>query len=77
MSRKKKKQPINIKSTETQILVGIILFTLGLAVTITNFVGQESQIFKRRISIIRILFYRMGHTINIYITFLPHKKQEV
>ena len=45
MSRKKKKQQINIKSTETQILLGIVIFTLGLAVTITNFVGQQSEIF--------------------------------
>lgn len=45
MPRKKKKEPITIKSGEMKILVGIVLFILGLTITLSPFVRQQSVLF--------------------------------
>ncbi len=45
MPRKKKKEKINIKSSETKIFFGLILFVLGIALLITPLVGEQAQIF--------------------------------
>lgn len=45
MPRRKKKQNINIKSSETKIFFGLILFVLGAALLIAPFVNQQAQIF--------------------------------
>lgn len=45
MSRRKKKQNINIKSSETKIFFGLILFVLGIALILTPFVGNQANIF--------------------------------
>lgn len=44
---KKKKEKITIKSSETQIFFGIILFVTGLAVLISPFVTDTASIFKQ------------------------------
>lgn len=45
MPRKKKKENINIKSSETKIFFGLILFVLGIALLIAPIVGQQAHIF--------------------------------
>jgi len=45
MPRKKKKENINIKSSETKIFFGLILFVLGIALLIAPIVGQQADIF--------------------------------
>ncbi|MFA5622641.1 MAG: DNA translocase FtsK 4TM domain-containing protein [Candidatus Dojkabacteria bacterium] len=45
MSRKKKKKKIDIKSSETKIFFGLILFVLGIALLIAPFVGEQAVIF--------------------------------
>ncbi len=45
MPRRKKKQNINIKSSETKIFFGLILFVLGAALLIAPFVNQQAEIF--------------------------------
>lgn len=45
MPRRKKKKNINIKSSETKIFFGLILFVLGIALLIAPFVDQQAQIF--------------------------------
>jgi len=45
MPRKKKKEKINIKSSETKIFFGLILFVLGIALMLTPFVNEQADIF--------------------------------
>lgn len=45
MPRKKKKEKLTIQSSETRILVGIILFILGLTVGLSSFIHQDSPLF--------------------------------
>ena len=45
MPRKKKRNNINIKSSETKIFFGLILFVLGVALIIAPIVGQQAHIF--------------------------------
>ncbi len=45
MPRKKKKEKINIKSSETKIFFGLILFVLGVALMLTPFVNEQADIF--------------------------------
>ncbi len=45
MPRKKKKKKIDIKSSETKIFFGLILFVLGIALLIAPFVGEQAVIF--------------------------------
>ncbi|KKP65989.1 MAG: FtsK/SpoIIIE family protein [candidate division WS6 bacterium GW2011_GWE1_34_7] len=45
MPRKKKKEKINIKSSETQIFFGLVLFVLGVALILTPFVKEQADIF--------------------------------
>jgi S-DNA-T family DNA segregation ATPase FtsK/SpoIIIE len=45
MPRKKKKEPITIKSGELKILVGIALFLLGLTIGLSPFIPQQSTLF--------------------------------
>lgn len=45
MPRKKKAKNINIKSSETKIFFGLILFVLGIALLIAPFVDQQAEIF--------------------------------
>jgi S-DNA-T family DNA segregation ATPase FtsK/SpoIIIE len=45
MPRKKKKEKINIKSSETKIFFGLILFLISTALIITPFVKDEAVIF--------------------------------
>jgi len=45
MPRKKKKEPITIKSGEIKILIGIALFLLGLTVGLSPFIPQQSVLF--------------------------------
>lgn len=47
MPRKKKKKPITIQSSETKILVGLLLFLTGLTTLISPFVQQQSPLFER------------------------------
>lgn len=44
---KKKKEKLTIKSSETQIFFGIILFVTGLSVTLSPFVTETASIFKQ------------------------------
>ncbi len=45
MPRKKKRKEINIKSSETKIFFGLILFVFGIALLITPIVGEQAEIF--------------------------------
>ncbi|HBB64705.1 MAG: cell division protein FtsK, DNA segregation ATPase FtsK/SpoIIIE, S-DNA-T family [candidate division WS6 bacterium GW2011_GWC1_33_20] len=45
MPRRKKKEKINIKSSETKIFFGLLLFVLGIALIIAPFVGEQAEIF--------------------------------
>ena len=45
MPRKKKKEPITIKSSEFKILFGIILFVAGLAILLSPFIPQHTPLF--------------------------------
>ena len=45
MPRKKKKEKINIKSSETKIFFGLVLFVLGIALMLTPFVKEQADIF--------------------------------
>lgn len=45
MPRKKKKEKINIKSSETKIFFGLILFLIAISLLITPFVKDEAIIF--------------------------------
>jgi len=45
MPRRKKKEKINIKSSETKIFFGLILFLVAVALLITPFVKDEVIIF--------------------------------
>lgn len=45
MPRKKKRKQVNIKSTETKIFFGLLLFVLGLALLLSPFVPTEATIF--------------------------------
>jgi S-DNA-T family DNA segregation ATPase FtsK/SpoIIIE len=45
MPRKKKKEPITIKSSEFRILFGIIIFLAGLTITLSPFIPQQSELF--------------------------------
>lgn len=45
MPRRKKKEPITIKSSELKILVGIALFLLGLTIGLAPFIPQQSTLF--------------------------------
>lgn len=45
MPRKKKKEKINIKSSETKIFFGLVLLVLGLALILTPFVKDQATIF--------------------------------
>ncbi len=45
MPRRKKKEPITIKSSEIKILLGIALFLLGLTIGLSPFIPQQSTLF--------------------------------
>ena len=45
MPRKKKKEPLTIKSGETKIVLGLILFLVGLTVLISPFIPDQSPLF--------------------------------
>lgn len=45
MPRRKKKNNINIKSSETKIFFGLVLFVLGAALLIAPFANQQASIF--------------------------------
>ncbi len=45
MPRKKKKEPITIKSNELKILFGIVLFILGITIALAPFIPQDSELF--------------------------------
>ena len=45
MPRKKKKKPITIQSSETKILLGLILFIVGLTILISPFLIGQSSLF--------------------------------
>lgn len=45
MPRKKKKEKLNIKSTESKIFFGLILFVISLALVIAPFVGEQTPLF--------------------------------
>lgn len=45
MPRKKKKKPITIQSSETKILLGLILFLIGLTILISPFLIGQSSLF--------------------------------
>jgi len=45
MPRRKKKEPITIKSSEIKILIGIALFLLGLTIGLSPFIRQQSVLF--------------------------------
>lgn len=45
MPRKKKKQKLNIKSSETQIFFGLIFFVVAIALIVTPFTGEQAPIF--------------------------------
>jgi DNA segregation ATPase FtsK/SpoIIIE, S-DNA-T family len=45
MPRKKKKETINIKSSETKMFFGLVSFVLGIALIIAPFVGQQATLF--------------------------------
>ncbi len=45
MPRKKKKEPITIKSSELKILFGIVLFILGITIALAPFIPQDSELF--------------------------------
>ncbi len=45
MPRKKKKKPITIQSSETKILLGLILFLVGLTILISPFLIGQSSLF--------------------------------
>jgi DNA segregation ATPase FtsK/SpoIIIE, S-DNA-T family len=47
MPRKKKKEPINIQSSETKILFGLILFLIGLTTLISPFMQYHSALFSQ------------------------------
>lgn len=47
MGRKKKKEKITIKSSETQIFFGIIVFISGLAVILSPFMTESASIFEQ------------------------------
>jgi S-DNA-T family DNA segregation ATPase FtsK/SpoIIIE len=46
MPRKKKKEPITIKSSEFKILFGIIIFLAGLTIALAPFIPQHSTLFE-------------------------------
>jgi hypothetical protein len=50
--KKKKKDDINIKSAETQILIGMILLVAGLTLLITPFISESTVVFDQ----IRVFF---------------------
>lgn len=45
MSRKKKREKINIKSSETKIFFGLLFLVLGLALLLTPFIKEQADIF--------------------------------
>ncbi len=45
MSRKKKREKINIKSSETKIFFGLLFLVLGIALILTPFIKEEADIF--------------------------------
>lgn len=78
MPRKKKKKPITIQSSETKILLGLVLFLVGLTILISPFLIGQSSLFDQ-ISLI------LGYTsiawgiLFIYLSFflLTKKKKFV
>lgn len=47
MPRKKKKQPLTIQSSETKILLGLIIFLIGLATLISSFTPEQTPLFEQ------------------------------
>lgn len=45
MSRKKKREKINIKSSETKIFFGLLFLVLGIALILTPFIKEQADIF--------------------------------
>ena len=45
MPRKKKKEPLTIKSGETKIVLGLILFLIGLTIFASPFIPEQSPLF--------------------------------
>lgn len=45
MSRKKKREKINIKSSETKIFFGLLFLVLGIALILTPFIKEQATIF--------------------------------
>ena len=76
MSRKKKQKEINIKSNETKIFFGLIIFVLGLIVSFSPFFVEQSKLFD-------VISLKLGYSsigwgiLLIYCSFfllLKHKK---
>ncbi len=47
MPRKKKKEPLTIKSGETKIVLGLVLFLIGLTVLLSPFLLEQSPLFNQ------------------------------
>ena len=47
MPRKKKKEPLTIKSGETKIVLGLVLFLIGLTVLLSPFLLEQSPLFSQ------------------------------
>ena len=76
MSRKKKPKEINIKSNETKIFFGLIVFVLGLIVLFSPFFVEQTKLFD-------VISLKLGYSsiawgiLLIYSSFfllLKHKK---